>query len=149
MRVKPFTLCIILFALIACGCAASRSSSDITPPGLRLAPDQAFEVRVTAEHEEHNRYTGELRALIAAELVAAGFGHAPEGMELHAHVTWIAPGGAWGEEADCRMDITLKGDTSWRFSVIGGSGSEMARDRIPAALRQAARVVVERLVMHR
>lgn len=142
-------LCAMVFALIATGCAAGRSSSDVTPPGLRLSPDQAFEVRVTAEHEEHQEYTGELRALIAAELVAAGFGHAPDGMELHAHVTWIAPGGAWGEEADCRMDITLKGDTTWRFSVIGGSGSEMARDRIPAALRQAARVVVERLAMHR
>lgn len=144
---RTLTLCLLF--LLTCGCAASRSSTDITPPGLRLSPDQAFEVRVTAEHAEHEEYTGELRALIAAELVAAGFGHAPDGMELHANVTWIAPGGAWGEEADCRMDITLKGETTWRFSVIGGSGSEMARDRIPAALRQAARVVVERLVMHR
>ncbi|MBX3474873.1 MAG: hypothetical protein KF754_10860 [Planctomycetes bacterium] len=146
---KQAPLCLVWFALITSGCAAGRSSTDVSPPGLRLPSDQAFEVRVTAEHEEQKKYTAELRALIAAELVAAGFGHAPHGMELHAHVTCIAPGGAWGEEADCRMDIALKGDNTWRFSVIGGSGSEMARDRIPAALREAARAVVERLAIHR
>lgn len=140
---------LLLLALLAGGCASGRRSTDITPAGLRLAPHQAFDVRVTAKHAEHEEYTGELRALIAAELVAAGFRHAPDGMELHAHITYFAPGGAWGEEADCRMDITLKGDTTWRFSVVGGSGSQMARDRIPLALGQAARAVAERIVMHR
>lgn len=140
---------LLLFALLAGGCASSRRSTDITPAGLRLAPDQAFDIRVTAKHPEHEEYAAELRALIAAELVAAGFSHSPDGMDLHAHITYFAPGGAWGEEADCRMDITLKGETTWRFSVVGGSGSQMARDRIPLALRQAAQAVAERIVMHR
>lgn len=142
-------LCLLLAAMLVGGCAASRRSSDVVPPGMRLAPDQAFVVSVTATDPEYEKYTGELRALIAAELAGAGFEEAPHGIRLNAQITYFARGGAWGEEADCRMDVTLIGESTWHFTAMGGSGSEMVRDRIPSALRRAARAVVERIAMHR
>lgn len=80
-------------------------------------------------------------------LVAGGKGEAVQ-WEVLVRITHIAPGGAWGEEAECHASVSLRregGQAGWTFRVIGYSGSTWAEDRIQTAVDEAAIAAVRRI----
>lgn len=141
---------IVALMLLLAGCAAqSNRVTVIEPSGLRVAADATFTVSVIPADPDDpgdfaEDYASDLQTRILYELTGAGFRTGRGGYKLTAAITWIAPGGAWGEEAECHLDVTLQqGDRKWTFQVIGYSGSTWGRDRIPNALNQAARAVAK------
>jgi len=142
-------LCFAVGLLAGCASPGTRTG-EIKPAGFTIAAGQAISVRVVAADPDDSEdfaedYAADLKSRIVTELLFAGF-NSGESLELVAAITWIAPGGAWGEEAECHLDVTLtRGDGVWRFSVIGYSGSTWGRDRIPNALAQAAKAVADTL----
>jgi hypothetical protein len=146
MRSLPFIL------LLLAGCATqSNRTTVIEPAGLRMAADATFTVSVIPADPDDpgdfaEDYAADLQTSILHELTGSGFQTGRGDFTLVAAITWIAPGGAWGEEAECHLDVTLqRGKETWKFQVVGYSGSTWGRDRIPNALAQAARAVAKTL----
>lgn len=141
---------IVALMLLLAGCAAqSNRVTVIEPPGLRVAADATFTVSVIPADPDDpgdfaEDYAADLQTRILYELTGAGFRTGRGDYALTAAITWIAPGGAWGEEAECHLDVTLQqGDQKWTFQVVGYSGSTWGRDRIPNALNQAAQATAK------
>jgi len=138
--------------LLAAGCAAkSRWTGDIEPPGLKAALREPFRIRVIAATPALQRYAPDLERQIRDELRLLNCSLAgPEGpgLEIEAKITDVAPGGAWGEEAECRLEVTWRPEgpgAAGGFRAIGYSGGTWGQDRIPTAVTQAALAVAARL----
>jgi hypothetical protein len=142
----------LLLAATLAGCASSGTwSGEIEPAGFVAIAGESFEVTVgPAEPEDRGDFAGDYAAALSdqieSRLRGAGFRTGGGGTRLEVRITWIAPGGAWGEEAECHLDISILRETGkWSFKVIGYSGSTWGRDRIPTALAQAAAAVVAQI----
>jgi len=139
-------------ATVALACAlggcASRGfdTSEIEPAGFSVQHGAGVALRVYPADRENRAYADELAPQIKKELAQAGFDVDGESLGVEVCITHIAPGGAWGEEAECHLKVSItQGRANWSFEVIGYSGSTWGRDRIPSALTEAARGVASRL----
>lgn len=139
----------LALSLLATGCASrSFDAGEIEPAGLRVDRAVGVSLRVYADDRDRREYADELAPLVRAEFDRIGLEAPGDALHVDVCVSWIAPGGAWGEEAECHLQVTIRragSDGQWRFSVIGYSGSTWGRDRIPTALREAARGVGTRM----
>lgn len=144
IRMLPFVM------VLACvGCATqSYRVSEVDPPGLLLPANTPLQVRVIAQEHDDRSHAVNIQSRIVYAF--SGDGSAPDTPRWTLDVTLlpIMPGGAWGEEAECHLEVTLSkaGDNpTWRFKVTGYSGSTWVHDRIPTAVEQAIRGLDARL----
>lgn len=134
------------------GCAArSHWAGELDPATALPAPGSPISVRVSAATASAETHVADFSRLLMEELRVAGFpvvGSPSPAAELDLSITHVAPGGAWGEEAECHVEVrvTLQpGGNAGSFKAIGYSGSTWAHDRIPNALAEAAKAVAGRL----
>lgn len=147
MRIRLLTLLLLLLA----GCASQRPwAGEIEPPGLVIGRNETVHVR-SAFEPENERYALQIQSFVAGDLDARGIRNAAEDaadLNILLELTSVAPGGAWGEEADCRITVHIRrrgGGTTWRFHAVGYSGSTWVHDRIPNAISNAGTAVTQKL----
>lgn len=139
--------CMVVLACVGCA-TQSYWASEVDPPGLVLPASTLLEVRVVAQEHEDRSHAVNIQSRILYAFGADG--SAPDTPEWTLDVTLlpILPGGAWGEEAVCQLEVALSragGNQTWRFNVNGYSGSTWVHDRIPTAVEQAIRGLDARL----
>lgn len=147
MLIRLLTLLLLLLA----GCASQRPwASEVEPPGLVIGRNETVHVRSSFE-PENERYALQVQSFVAGDLDARGIRNAAEheaDLDILLEITSVAPGGAWGEEADCRITVHIRrrgGGTTWRFHAVGYSGSTWVHDRIPNAVSNAGTAVTQKL----
>lgn len=140
-----------LLLLTLAGCASQRPwASEIEPPGLVIGRNETVHVR-SAFEPENERYALQIQSFVAGDLDARGIRNAAEDeadLDILLELTSVASGGAWGEEADCRLTVHIRrrgGGTTWRFHAVGYSGSTWVHDRIPNAISNAGTAVTQKL----
>lgn len=142
--------CLLLVPLLLSACASRHSSAgEIEPEGLVIERNAGFHVRVEGL-EEHALYVRQLEQEVAEELVLAGWRHeknAGAGLDVLIEMDRLEEGDERGTLAECQVTVYLtRGGETWRFEARGDSAGRWKEDRVPTAISNAARAVVQRLL---
>lgn len=147
------TVALALVSLALAGCTSRHVwSGEIEPEGLVVHQGDSFSIRGEGL-PEHALYVIQLEQQVADRLVLKGWEHgaySDGNLDVLITMDTLVTGDDRGRQADCRVTVYLsRGGQTWRFEARGDSAGRWREDRVPTAISNTARAVVDRLVSAR